>query len=183
MNKSKLRARFLALRREILAKNKIDIEAKIIANLSPLISSINGKSLALYYPKSDEISLLKLTEEFSELNFLIPSILPDSKILRFFKYSEDNLKFNFKYKIYEPDITEKDQDILPDILIVPLIAYDNRLHRIGYGGGYYDATIQYLKAQKHNFISVGIGHSVLKTNELIEISALDQSLDYIVNEK
>ena len=50
------------------------------------------------------------------------------------------LKLN-KYGIPEP---EKIKKVFPDIILVPLVAFDNRLYRIGYGGGYYDRYIEKL---------------------------------------
>ena len=47
-------------------------------------------------------------------------------------------------------------EVEPDILLVPLLAFDRTGHRIGYGGGYYDRTIAQLRARKP-VVAVGIG--------------------------
>ena len=51
---------------------------------------------------------------------------------------KDSLKIN-KFGIPEPD---KKKKVIPNIILVPLVAFDKRLYRIGYGGGYYDRYIK-----------------------------------------
>ena len=68
-----------------------------------------------------------------------------------------------------------------DIIFVPIVAFDNRLYRIGYGGGYYDRYIQKLSNKKKLF-KVGIAHSCQKINK-IPINKYDKKLDIIITEK
>jgi 5-formyltetrahydrofolate cyclo-ligase len=70
--------------------------------------------------------------------------------------------------------------LTPDILITPLLAYDARGYRLGYGGGFYDRTFEALKAQGH---AIGIGFAY-SAQELAEVPTepTDQRLDVIVTE-
>ena len=69
----------------------------------------------------------------------------------------------------------------PDIILVPLLAFDERLYRLGYGGGYYDRYIE--KAYKKKpFIKVGLALSVQKIDN-VPTTKYDKKLDYIVTEK
>ena len=90
--------------------------------------------------------------------------------------NEDPLKIN-KFGIPEP-ISNNLRD--PDIMIVPLVAYDNNLNRIGYGGGFYDRYIKKLKSKK-KVITIGLAYSNQKVKK-IPNNKYDIKLDYIVTE-
>ena len=96
----------------------------------------------------------------------------------FHKWSFSNpLKIN-KYGIPEP----KTKNIVyPDILLIPLVAFDKNLNRLGYGGGYYDRLIQKL-SNKKKILKIGLAFSVQKINK-VPINTYDQKLDYIVTNK
>ncbi len=68
----------------------------------------------------------------------------------------------------------------PDILIVPLLAFDAKGYRLGYGGGFYDRTLERLRARKP-VIAVGFAYAAQETDE-VPIDATDQRLDFIVTE-
>ncbi len=70
---------------------------------------------------------------------------------------------------------------VPDMVLCPLLAFDRTGARLGYGGGYYDATLQSLRAQK-TIIAVGLGYAVQEV-EAVPVGAFDQRLDLIITEK
>jgi len=65
--------------------------------------------------------------------------------------------------------------------LVPLVAFDKKLNRLGYGGGYYDRLIKKL-AKKKKILKIGLALSVQKINQ-VPINKHDQKLDYIVTNK
>ena len=69
----------------------------------------------------------------------------------------------------------------PDILLVPLLAFDENLYRLGYGGGYYDRAISSLRKMQ-KIITIGIGFDEQKMDN-IPIEPHDEKLDYILTEK
>ena len=89
----------------------------------------------------------------------------------------DPLKIN-KYGIPEPETHSK---VYPDILLIPLVAFDENLNRLGYGGGYYDRLITKL-SKKKKIIKIGLALSVQKINE-VPVNKYDKRLDYIVTNK
>jgi 5-formyltetrahydrofolate cyclo-ligase len=68
----------------------------------------------------------------------------------------------------------------PDILLVPLLAFDRNGHRIGYGAGYYDLTIARLRAKKP-IVAVGIAFAAQEV-ETVPITASDAPLDLVLTE-
>jgi 5-formyltetrahydrofolate cyclo-ligase len=69
----------------------------------------------------------------------------------------------------------------PDILIVPLLAFDRRGHRLGYGAGYYDMTLTALRA-KRPVVAVGIGYAAQEV-DTVPITPRDARLDLVLTEK
>ncbi|MDC1485755.1 5-formyltetrahydrofolate cyclo-ligase, partial [Pelagibacteraceae bacterium] len=83
-----------------------------------------------------------------------------------------------KYGIPEPKTIKL---IYPDLILVPLVAFDKKLNRLGYGGGYYDRLIKKI-SKKKNFLTIGLALSVQKINNL-PINKYDKKLDYIITDK
>ena len=98
--------------------------------------------------------------------------------MKFFKWcSKDPLKIS-KYGIPEP-FSLKSVD--PDILLVPIVAFDKNFYRIGYGGGYYDRFISKIKKKKR-VLTIGLAFSFQKINKF-NVNKYDQKLDFILTEK
>ena len=91
--------------------------------------------------------------------------------------NKDPLKIN-KYGIAEPTLGKK---IYPDIIFVPLVAYDNDFNRLGYGGGFYDRYLEKI-AKFKKILKIGLGFSYQKLKK-IPINKYDKKLDLIMTEK
>ena len=77
----------------------------------------------------------------------------------------------------EPEAAE----VNPDILLVPLVAFDRAGHRIGYGGGYYDRTIAQLRARKA-VIAVGLAFATQEV-PAVPTTPRDERLDLVLTER
>ena len=96
----------------------------------------------------------------------------------FFMWSKnDPLKIN-KYGIPEPISKKK---VYPDLIFVPLVAYDKNLNRLGYGGGFYDRYIEKIKKIK-KVTKIGLSFSFQKLKK-IPINKHDKKLDFIITDK
>jgi 5-formyltetrahydrofolate cyclo-ligase len=71
--------------------------------------------------------------------------------------------------------------VIPDVLLVPLVAFDRRGHRLGYGAGFYDRTLFALREQK-DVVAIGLGFAAQELAE-IPVDGNDQPLDGIVTER
>ena len=71
--------------------------------------------------------------------------------------------------------------IYPDVILIPLVAFDKKLYRLGYGAGYYDRLIQRI-SKKKKIIKIGLALSFQKINNLPN-NKYDKKLDYIVTDK
>ena len=80
------------------------------------------------------------------------------------------------------DVPAAGESVTPDVVLVPLVAFDGYGHRLGYGAGYYDRTLQNLRAANKNLLVIGTGFSMQKT-ENIPAETHDETLDKIITEK
>ena len=152
----------------------------------PLISflKLNFKkkkfNLALYYPSNFEINVLKILEHryINNQNILLP-VVERANQMEFFSWKKNNVLLVNKFGLLEPYKNNKKN---PDLLIVPILAFDNNKYRLGYGKGYYDRYLnKYLKKFK-NLLTVGVAFSFQKYRKLPK-DKNDVKLDYILTEK
>ena len=177
MNKSQIRNEIIKIRKKKFNKDlKINL-GKFISFLK--IDKLNFKSIGGYYPSNyeiDDLDILDLLEK-KNLKVSLPIIKKDNQ-MNFYSWSRnDPLKIN-KFGIPEP-VTSK--IFYPDILLVPLVAYDVSLNRLGYGGGYYDRYIEKIEKVK-KVVKIGLAFSFQKISS-IPINQYDKKLDFIVTEK
>ena len=177
MLKAKLRKKFLKIRK-LKNKKNIQIEFDKVFNLinkqNILIKVIGG-----YFPVNYEVNDLNILKKFNKKKYQISLPVIKKKFeMDFYKWSfNEPLKINM-YGIPEP---EKIKLIYPDVILVPLVAFDKKLNRLGYGGGYYDRLIKKL-SEKKNILKIGLALSTQKINN-VPINEYDKKLDYIVTDK
>ena len=177
MNKSQIRKKILNIRKNNFNKNlKININNFIsFLNLNTDSANILGG----YYPSNYEIDDLEILDLLEKKNFKISlPVIRKNNQMDFFKWSNnDPLKIN-KFGIPEPISSKK---FYPDILLIPLVSYDNDLNRLGYGGGFYDRYIEKIEKVK-KVIKIGLAFSCQKIKNM-PLSKHDKKLDFIITEK
>ena len=138
MLKSKLRKKILKIRKKSKQRNN-QISFNQLTKIFKK-EKLNRKIIGGYYPVNFEIDDLSLLRKFEKKNFNISlPVIKKNFQMDFYKWKFSNpLKVN-KYGIPEP---ETKSIVYPDILLIPLVAFDNNLNRLGYGGGYYDRVIE-----------------------------------------
>ena len=177
MNKSQIRNKIIKIRKKKFDKNLQINFGKFISFLK--IDKSNLKIIGGYYPSNYEIDDLAILDLLEKKNFKVslPIIKKDNQ-MNFYSWSRnDPLKIN-KFGIPEP-VSSK--IFYPDILLVPLVAYDSSLNRLGYGGGYYDRYIEKIEKIK-KVTKIGLAFSFQKISS-IPINQYDKKLDFIVTEK
>jgi len=177
VSKSKLRSKILNLRKKNLYKKLSLSPDRIYQFLKK--NKINFKNVGGYYPSNYEIDDLEILNFLrnKRANISLP-IIRENNQMDFFEWTnKDPLKIN-KYGIAEPTLGKK---IYPDIIFVPLVAYDIDLNRLGYGGGFYDRYLEKLLKIK-NTLKIGLGFSYQELKK-IPINKYDKKLDLIITEK
>jgi len=134
------------LRKKLLNIRKrkyLEINSKHISNIFELIKSKYKKVKVIggYIPVNYEYDCSKLLKFLETKNYTISlPVIKKNFDMDFYKYSFLEPQRVNKLGIIEPIKSSK--KILPDLIFVPLLGYDNNLNRLGYGGGFYDRYFQ-----------------------------------------
>ena len=174
MNKSQIRKKILKIRKQKNLKRFIFNFDLILDILKK--KKVSGRIIGGYYPYNYEIDILQILENFKKKKFIItlPKIKKNSQ-MDFFQWSKnDPLSIN-KFGIPEP-ISRIVK--YPDVLLVPLLAFDQNFNRIGYGGGFYDRYIKKIKKRK-KVLTIGFAYSFQKVKK-IPTNKYDIKLDFII---
>jgi len=177
--KEELRKYFFSLR-----KNKyFNLKEK---DFKPLVSEIarhnRNSIIGSYYSINFELDL-KILNTFlftKGFSLSLPFIHKDNELMEFKEWnSSDVLQLN-KYGI--PQMFLDSKTIIPDIFLVPLLAFDKCGNRLGYGSGYYDKYFNMLNKTKKRFRTIGVGFSFQKKDKLQTLKT-DFCLDAVFTEK
>jgi 5-formyltetrahydrofolate cyclo-ligase len=152
----------------------------IAARKFPLVVA-PGTIVSGFMPLKSEINPLPLLQKLSEMgaSLALPAIAGRGKplIMRAWQFGAPLDRGQWGIREPKPEAAEVD----PDILLVPLLAFDRTGHRIGYGAGYYDMTINGLRARKRT-IAVGIAFAEQEV-PVIPTTPRDARLDLVLTER
>ena len=177
--KAELRVRALA-KRDALSEKKRASAAATLAERGLPFKLAPGSIVSGYSPIRSEIDptplMVKLASEGARL--ALPCVTARGQSLIFRHWSPQDRLMLGQLGILEPSPAEA--EVIPDIMLVPLAAFDRAGHRIGYGAGHYDVTFAHLRKAKH-VVGVGLAFAV---QEITAIPALshDVALDYVLTE-
>jgi len=177
VNKTEIRKKILGIRRKNDEK-KLQINFQDICRILQKSKSV-GKIVGGYYPYNFEVDTTKILKQFEKKKYLItlPKIKKNFQ-MDFFQWSSNEPLSINKYGIPEP-ISGK--VMYPDILLVPIVAFDKNLNRVGYGGGFYDRYIKRVKKNK-NVVTIGLAYSFQRVKK-IKINNNDMKLNFILTNK
>jgi 5-formyltetrahydrofolate cyclo-ligase len=175
-----LTERKAAARADAFARRKIvhEMGQGTAAYLSSVLAGYRGVPTAGYMAMRTEIDPTAAMEEAAAHGVVgVPVIIANGQPL--------------KFRIWEPDcvmvkgdfgalIPETGDWMEPEILIVPLVAFDRKGGRLGYGGGFYDRTLEMLRAKRPT-MAIGFAYTGQEAGDL-PLEPTDQPLDMIVTE-
>ena len=167
-------------RRDALPAEIRKAAAEIIAARAFPLAIAPGMIASGFMPLKGEINPLPLMRKLTDAGarLALPVVAGRGKplIMRSWQWGEPLVPG--VWGIREPRPTAP--ELQPDILLVPLLAFDRRGHRIGYGAGYYDLTIAQLRAKKP-IAAVGIAFAAQEV-EIVPRTAFDAQLDLVLTE-
>jgi len=178
--KAALREQAIA-RRDALPPRERQQASEIIAAREFPIAIAPGKIMSGFMPLKSEINPLPLMRKLAQAGaqLALPVVAGRGKPLIMRAYAFGDELAAGQWGIRQPKLEAP--EVAPDILIVPLLAFDRAGHRLGYGAGYYDMTINSLRASKP-VTAIGIAFAAQEI-DAVPITARDARLDLVLTER
>ena len=167
-------------RRAALFKHQPNFAADI-SKFAPEIAKAGDGVVAGYVSLNEEADPVQLLEALAAQGrtVALPCIEARRAPLTFRAWSKDEPLVANAYGIMEPMASAP--AVVPQLLFVPLLAFDSAGHRLGYGGGYYDRTLDRLR-RDGDVIAIGIAFAGQEV-EVLPRETHDHTLNMIVTEK
>jgi 5-formyltetrahydrofolate cyclo-ligase len=179
-SKADLRAVALS-KRDALSSEQRGNAAQAVAKRGLPFEITPGTIVSGYSPIRSEIDPAPLMRTLAGLGarLALPTVMARGKSLAFRGWAPDDKLLLGPLGILEPSPAAA--EVIPDIMLVPLAAFDRLGHRIGYGAGHYDYTLAHLRKVKA-IVAIGIAFAA---QEIKAVPALqhDVALDYVVTER
>lgn len=170
-----------AARKAAFARRKPLFEAASAAQagyLSEVLAGYRGVPLSGFMPIRTEIDPTPAMAEAAAHGPVgVPVIIAAAQPLKFARWEPDSAMVRGAFDALIP---AEAQFFEPEILIVPLLAFDRRGGRLGYGGGFYDRTLEGLRGRRPT-LAIGFAFAGQQVDNL-PLEPTDQPLDMIVTE-
>ncbi|MGA7973677.1 MAG: 5-formyltetrahydrofolate cyclo-ligase [Pseudolabrys sp.] len=178
--KAKIRAEALAKRDAMPADERAAAAEQIAAREFP-VAITPGVLVSGFMPMKTEINPLPLLKKLAQAGaqLALPAIKGRGHplIMRAYAFGDEFARGQWGIREPKPEAPE----VAPDIVIVPLAAFDRTGNRIGYGAGYYDMTLAALRAKK-NVTAIGLAFAAQEMPQ-VPTGARDERLDLVLTER
>jgi 5-formyltetrahydrofolate cyclo-ligase len=172
------RERLIGARLAIAAADRQQYADRIVTSLDDLIGSPSGRILSLYWPFRGEPDLRPwmLSQDRRGGRCCLPVVVSRHQAVVFRLWTPGA---RLERGVWNIPVPADGPEVIPDVVIAPLVGFDGDFYRLGYGGGYYDRT---LAAIPRKPITVGVGYAEA-TLETIHPQPHDIPMDAIVTER
>jgi 5-formyltetrahydrofolate cyclo-ligase len=178
-SKAELRAAALSARDALSSEARAAAALAVAARGLP-VATAPGTIVSAYSPIRSEIDPVPLMRALAAqgARLALPAVMARGKTLAFRAWSPGDRLMLGPLGILEPSPAAA--EVIPDIMLVPLAAFDRLGHRIGYGAGHYDFTLAHLRKTKP-ITAIGLAFAA---QEIEAVPALqhDERLDYVLTE-
>jgi 5-formyltetrahydrofolate cyclo-ligase len=181
-----LRSALRARRRQLTAAERIEAAAGVARSLEQLPEFLTDARIAGYWAIDGELPLHSTVASLRSRHqqFHLPCIT-GTRQLRFAPWRPGIALEPNRYGIPEPAGVDDEQiDAAElDVVLLPMLGFDRRGSRLGYGGGYYDSTLAFLRERDNvaRPVLVGVAYAVQQLDS-IERAEWDVPLDYVATE-
>jgi 5-formyltetrahydrofolate cyclo-ligase len=180
---SKAEARKVAARMRKSAHEQVASTAGLaLAGLHFPVEPVPGRSVvSAFFPYKSEIDTRPLVGKLAGEGWTtaLPIVIALGQPLVFRRWLPGQPTVPGMWDIPQP--MENSPLVEPDVLLVPMLAFDGKGYRLGYGGGFYDRTLEVLRAKK-SIVAIGVAFAAQQVDSVVR-SAHDQPLDYVMTEK
>ncbi|MDP7667540.1 MAG: 5-formyltetrahydrofolate cyclo-ligase [Rhodospirillales bacterium] len=187
--KKRLRRRMTKLRAGVDESTRRRVAERVKANFLnamtemglPRDAAKGRAAFAGYWPKSSEFDPRALLRALDGRGFAcaLPVVVGRRQPLRFRRWCPGMALEPASFGLREPPETVP--EISPDVILLPLLAFDSGGHRLGYGAGFYDRTLERLR-QRRRVLAVGVAYA-FQCVDAVPIAAGDQPLEWVVTDE
>jgi 5-formyltetrahydrofolate cyclo-ligase len=178
--KAELRGEALTKRDALSPEDRAAAAEAIAARAFP-VPFKPGAIISGFMPLKSELNPLPLMRKLAEAGatLALPAIAGRGKplFMRAYAFGDELARGQWGIREPKPEAAE----VAPDILLVPLAAFDRTGNRIGYGAGYYDMTIAALRAKK-KVTTVGLAFAAQEVPK-VPVTERDERLDFVLTER
>lgn len=163
-----------ALRADLSPDDRDNAAIKVANHAAALFQS--GKIIAVYHPLGGELNPAPLADAARAAGCVVclPRVAAQNAPLSFHRWDERDQLVSGAFGVMEPSMTA--QKVVPDLILLPLLAADRTGGRLGYGGGFYDRTIAGLRDRGADVTALGLAYDG-QIVENVPTDELDQRLD------
>lgn len=171
------RQRLIAARLALSAERRAAYAATIAAGLDAAIGDVAGRFVSLYWPFRGEPDLRPWLASVGLRGgrAALPVVVEKAKPLVFRAYRPGD---PLERGVWNIPVPAKDEPVIPDVVIAPVVGFDPGRYRLGYGGGFFDRTLAALPAKP---LVLGVGYA-LQAIPTIHPLPHDIAMDRIVTE-
>ena len=171
------RARLIAERMKISAHERTRMATEIGTKLNGILDDLDGRLIGVYWPMHGEPDLRPWMEYIRACGAVcsLPVVVERKAPLLFRTWRPDR---PLEKGVAGIPIPADGDPVIPDVLVVPMIGFDRKCHRLGYGGGYYDCTLASL-ANRPRVIGIEYSQTTLHT---IHPQPHDILMDVVITE-
>ena len=180
--KKELRSMQLKKRKQIFIDSNKSFNLELFEKFFRIIKFDKINIISSFVSIKTEILTDKLNEYIISKNKILclPAIFKKNEHLIFREYQKNEKLIKGEMNTFEPNL--QNRIIIPELLFVPCLAFDDQGYRLGYGGGYYDRTFTNLTNNNKKYISVGYAFNDQKVLD-VPHDKFDIKLNYVITEK
>ncbi|GLU56333.1 5-formyltetrahydrofolate cyclo-ligase [Dyadobacter frigoris] len=183
MDKSSLRSEFLQRRKNLSEKELEEINEAILKNITLFFKINIIQTVHVFLPQlgKNEIDtwrIISLLRNFPQIKIISPRIIPGTREMEHYLLTPETILINNRWQIPEPD-PETSLSVSPneiDAVLIPLLAFDKRGFRVGYGGGYYD---RFLVECRSDVVKIGLSFFEA-IDEIDDLDSFDVAMNYCI---
>ncbi len=180
LQKNELREKSLKIRKKA-EEGDDGMAARLVASKIIMLPELDEvRTVAGYIPIKNELDCLIILKALHAAFFpvALPTIVAKDKSLDFHAWGMDTELTDGPFGTKQSTGSK----VTPEIILVPLVAFDLKGGRIGYGGGFYDRTIKRLKENNNCLMTIGVAYEAQQADD-IPMETHDQRLDMVITEK
>lgn len=160
---------------------KDDAPLLLASQRFPIMPKAGDSVVSAFFPYQSEIDTRLLLGKLAGEGWTtcLPIVIGQGEPLVFRRWMPGEPTVPGIWNIPRP--TDEAEIVEPDVLMVPMLAFDRKGFRLGYGGGFYDRTLEALRKKKE-IVAIGLAYSAQEV-ERVPHAAHDQPLDFVMTEK